>query len=39
MFLFRDMDGNIMRLNGESELQLMIEDVCDQVPSSILPMN
>ena len=39
MFLFRDMDGNIMRLNGEFELQLMIEDVCDQVPSSILPMN
>ena len=39
MFLFRDMDGNIMRLNGEFELQLTIEDVCDQVPSSILPMN
>ena len=27
MFLFRDMDGNIMRLNGEFELQLTIEDV------------
>ena len=39
MFLFRDMDGNIMRLNGEFELQLTIEDVIDQVPSSILPMN
>ena len=39
MFVFRDMDGNIMRLNGEFELQLTIEDVCDQVPSSILPMN
>ena len=39
MFLFRDMDGNIMRLNGEFELQLTIEDVFDQVPSSILPMN
>ena len=39
MFLFRDMDGNIMRLNGEFELQLTIEDVYDQVPSSILPMN
>ena len=39
MFLFRDMDGNIMRLNGEFELQLTIEDVCDQVPSSILLMN
>ena len=39
MFLFRDMDGNIMRLNGEFELQLTKEDVYDQVPSSILPMN
>ena len=39
MFVFRDMDGNIMRLNGEFELQLTIEDVFDQVPSSILPMN
>ena len=28
-----------MRLNGEFEPQLMIEDVYDQVPSSILPMN
>ena len=33
------MDGNIMRLNGEFELQLTIKDVYDQVPSSILPMN
>ena len=39
MFLFRDMDGNIMRLNGEFELQLTREDVYDQVPSSVLPMN
>ena len=39
MFVFRDMEGNIMRLNGEFELQLTIEDVIDQVPSSILPMN
>ena len=39
MFVFRDMDGNIMRLNGEFELQLTIEDVFDQVSSSILPMN
>ena len=35
MFLFRDMEGDIMRLNGEFELQLTIEDVYDQVPSSI----
>ena len=39
MFLFRDMDGNIMQLNGEFELQLTIKDVYDEVPSSILPMN
>ena len=39
IFLFRDMDGNIMRLNGEFELQLTIENVYDQVSSSILPMN
>ena len=26
MFLFRDMEDNIMRLNGEFELQLTIED-------------
>ena len=39
MFLFRDTQGNIMRLNGEFELQLTIEDVYDQVPSSIPPMN
>ena len=38
MFLFRDMEGNIMQLNGEFELQLTIEDVYDQVPSSIPPM-
>ena len=39
MFLFRDMEGNIMRLNGEFELQLTIKDVYDQVPSSIPPIN
>ena len=33
------MEGNIMRLNGEFELHLTIEDVIDHVPSSILPMN
>ena len=29
MFVFRDMEGNILRLNGEFELQLTIEDVYD----------
>ena len=29
MFLFKDMDDNIIHLNGEFELQLTIEDVCD----------
>ena len=39
LILFRDMENNIMRLNGEFELQLTIEDMYDQMPSSILPMN
>ena len=39
MFNFCDMEGNIMRLSGEFEPQLMIEDVYDQVPSSIPPIN
>ena len=39
MFLFRDMEDNIMQLNGLFELQLTIEDVYDQVPFSIPPMN
>ena len=39
MFVFRDLEGNIMHLNGQFELQLTIEDVYDQVPSSILSMN
>ena len=39
MFLFRDMEGNIMQLNGEFEHQLTMEDVYDLVPSSIPPMN
>ena len=39
MFLFCDLAGNIMQLNGEFELQLTTEYVYDQVPSSIPPMN
>ena len=35
MCVFNDLEGNIMRLNGKSELQLTIEDVYDQAPSSI----
>ena len=30
MFLFKDMDGNMMNLNGEFELQLTIEDGVEQ---------
>ena len=39
MFLFRDLEGEIMRLNDIFELQLTIMYVYDQVPSSIPPMN
>ena len=39
MLLLHDMEGNILRLNGEFELQLTIEDVYYQVTSSIPPMN
>ena len=39
MFLFHDMEDNIRRLNGEFELQLIIEDMYYQVPSSIPQMN
>ena len=39
LILFRDMEGDIMRLNGEFELQLTIEYMYDQVPSSIPPIN
>ena len=39
MFLFRDMEDNIMQLNGLFELQLTIKNMLDEVPSSIPPMN
>ena len=39
IFVFRDTEGNILRLNGEFELQLTIENMYDQVPSLISPMN
>ena len=35
MFLFRDMEVKMIRLNGEFELQLTIDYVYDEVPSSI----
>ena len=39
MFVFRDMEGKMIRLNGEFELQLTIEDVMEEVPSSIASAN
>ena len=39
MFVFKDMDGNIIHLNGEFELQLTIEDVCDQLHTSVPSTN
>ena len=39
MFVFKDMDGNIIHLNGEFELQLTIEDVCDQFHTSVPSTN
>ena len=39
MFVFRDMEGKMIRLNGEFELQLTIEDVYDEVPSSTTSAN
>ena len=39
MFLFKHMDDNIIHLNGEFELQLTIEDVCDQLHTSVPSTN
>ena len=39
LILFSDLECDIMRLNGEFELQLTIEDVYDQMPSSIASAN
>ena len=39
MFVFKDMDGNIIHLNGEFELQMTIEDVCDQLHTSVPSTN
>ena len=39
MFVIKEMNGNIMRLNGEFELQLTIEDVCDQLHTLVPSTN
>ena len=39
MFVLKDMDGNIIDLNGEFELQLTIEDVCDQLHTPVPSTN
>ena len=39
MFVFKDVDENIIHLNGEFELQLTIEDVCDQLHISVPSTN
>ena len=39
MFVIKEMNGNIMRLNGEFELQLTIEDVCDQLRTLVPSTN
>ena len=39
IFVFKDMDGNIIHLNDEFELQLTIEDVCDQLHTPVPSTN
>ena len=39
MFVFRDMEGKMIRLNGEFELQLTIDDVYEQSENSITSAN
>ena len=39
MFVFKDMNGNITHLNGEFELQLTIENVCDQLHTPVPSTN
>ena len=39
MFVLKDMNGNIMHLNGEFEFQLTIEDVCDQLHTPVPSTN
>ena len=39
MFLFKDMDGNMMNLVGEFELQLTIEDVIEPLHTPFTSTN
>ena len=39
MIVFKDMNGNIIHLNGEFELQFTIEDVCDQLYTPVPSTN
>ena len=39
MFVIKDMNGNVMHLNGNFELQLTIEDVCDQLHTPVPSTN
>ena len=39
MFVLKDMDGNIIDLNGEFKLQLTIEDVCGQLHTPVPSTN
>ena len=39
MFVFKEMNGNIIHLNGEFEFQLTIEDVCDQLHTPVPSTN
>ena len=39
MFVIKNMNGNITHLNGEFELHLTIEDVCDQLHTPVPSTN
>ena len=39
MFVIKEMNSNIIHLNGEFELQLTIEDVCDQLYTPVPSTN
>ena len=39
MFVIKDMNSNIINMNGEFELQLTIEDVCDQLYTPVPSTN
>ena len=39
MFVLKDMDENMINMNGEFELQLINEDVCESVSTSLAATN